>query len=88
MEGELSKEEIVRLLIEKNPYNRVDEICIYANAYLEYMEAVENIEKNGSIVAHPRTGVPLENPYLKIKTNASRVLRSINLKNLDELWTE
>ena len=60
--------------------------ALYADAYVEWKEAIENIEKNGSIVSNPRSGVPMENPYLKVRDKAFERLRT--LKNIDSsgLW--
>lgn len=43
---------------------------IYNDAKATYDEAQANIEKNGAVVAHPRTGAPIENPYIKIRDKA------------------
>jgi len=43
---------------------------LYADAWVEWREAVDNIAANGSIVAHPRSGAPIENPYLKVRDRA------------------
>jgi len=57
----------------------------YADAFLLYLEAEENIRRNGAITAHPRTGAPLENPYLQVRNQASKILASIRLKT-EGLW--
>lgn len=46
-------------------------------AYLEYQAASENIAKNGAIVAHPRTGAPLVNPYVAIRDGALKKLAAM-----------
>jgi hypothetical protein len=37
-------------------------------------------------VAHPRTGTPIENPYLKVRSEAMKDMRKLALKGLDKLW--
>jgi phage terminase small subunit len=39
---------------------------IFRDAEAIYREAVANVRENGAVCAHPRTGTPIENPYLKI----------------------
>lgn len=61
-------------------------LYLYCDAFLEYQEANENIIKNGSVVAHPRTSAPIENPYVKIRNGAMQnLLRIMGLKT-DRLW--
>jgi len=55
-----------------NPRARRVDIDIFADALRTYHEAAANILKHGSIVAHPRTGAPIENPYLKVRDSAAR----------------
>ena len=50
------------------------ELQIYAHALATYCEAAKNIASNGAICSHPRTGAPMENPYLKIQTQKAAVL--------------
>lgn len=57
---------------------------LYADAYLEYIEASDNIAKNGSIVLHPRNGSPMENPYLKIRDRA--FLRLQKMQDVEAGW--
>lgn len=42
--------------------------------YIHYLHAVENIKANGNIVASPRTGQPIENPYCKVEAEKIKVL--------------
>lgn len=49
-----------------NPNSSSIRIAIYADALRTYHEAAENVRRNGAICSHPRTGSPIENPYLKI----------------------
>lgn len=45
----------------------------------------KNISENVNIVLHPRTGVPLENPHIKIRIQAESTLRKYELK-VGDLW--
>jgi hypothetical protein len=59
----------------------------YAGCLVSYLEASENLERNGSIVAHPRTGSPIENPYLKVRSLAMQDMRKCEPpRGIDELW--
>lgn len=82
-------EQIRALITADNPAARVDDVELYARQFLTYLEAAENIEKNGTIVAHPRTGQPMENPYVKVRTAAQSSMQKIKrLRKLNLLWTE
>lgn len=59
---------------------------IYADAFLEYQEASANIQKNGTIVQHPRTSNPIENPYLVLRDRAGRKLEEMKRVDADFLW--
>ena len=47
-------------------------VNIYYDAKKTYEKAQKNIEENGEIVTHPRTGAPMENPFLKVRTQAAK----------------
>jgi hypothetical protein len=66
--------------------NRRDRACQYADLFLEYQEAQRNIATNGTIVLHPRTGVPIENPYLRIRDKALVNLHRMTTVRADWLW--
>ena len=66
--------------------------ALYADAYLEYKEAQTNITNNGSIVADPRTGSPIQNPYLAARDKVFVRLESLHGSglgsNLAVLWDQ
>lgn len=66
--------DIAAELAQDNPHVRAITIRIYADALRTYHEASTNILQRGAVCAHPRTGAPLENPYLKIRTQTGAVL--------------
>lgn len=84
----MNREQIIEQLVQLNPKAKLDRLTIYADSYLDYQEATKNILDHGNIVAHPRTGQPIDNPYIKIKARATAVLRKIggSLKT-DCLWS-
>jgi len=83
----LGRDEVVALLRRDNPNARADDVAMYADCFVDYQEAQQNIEKNGNIVLHPRTGQPIENPYIKVKTNAMNQIRKItSLRRVAALW--
>lgn len=81
----MTRDEIVDALTAKDV--RRDIAVMYADAFLEYAEASENIRKTGSIVAHPRTSNPIENPYLPIRDRARLALQRMGSAKTDFLWT-
>lgn len=81
----LDKPSVLAILNELNPKLPVPTIVMYANLYIDYMTAQANIDKNGSMVMHPKTGEPIENPYLKIRDKAFVHLQKMRIK-ADPLW--
>ena len=80
----MTKAEVIELL-EKNGNTRA--LCVlYADAYLEYAEASENIEANGLIVQHPRTMNPIDNPYMAVRDRALRKLQGMRGVKAEGLW--
>tara|TARA_Y100000310_G_C20466182_1_gene707759 strand:- start:52 stop:276 length:225 start_codon:yes stop_codon:yes gene_type:complete len=45
---------------------------IFYNAKKSYDKAQININEFGEIVSHPRTGAPIENPYIKIREKSAK----------------
>ena len=80
----MTKAEIVAKLVAGGGSR--DRATMYADAFLEYREATENIEKNGVIVQHPRTANPIENPYLVIRDRAIKKLTAVRLPGVPALW--
>lgn len=68
-----------------------DAVRMYADAFRDYRAAQANVDANGSIVAHPRTGAPIENPFLKVREAARRSLLDLRAKarlKVDPLWSD
>src|SRR5690606_28495372 len=85
--GEMTKEQAVALLLQYNPASRAADVAMYAASFISYLEAEDNINRNGAIVAHPRTGSPMENPYLRVRAAAMKEMQANNrLQGLGELW--
>lgn len=83
----MTRDDVVAILRRDNPAARSDDVAMYADCFLDYKEAADNIAKNGNIVMHPRTGSPIENPYIKVKATAMNQLRKITkLKKVSALW--
>ncbi len=83
----MTREEIIAVLVRDNPRGAYAEMTMYADYFFDYQEASENIAKNGSIVAHPRTGSPIENPYVKIKVGCVAQLLKIGAHlKVNVLW--
>jgi phage terminase small subunit len=57
-----------------NPHARLIDVHVFADALRIYHEASENVAANGAICSHPRTGAPIENPYLKIQAQQGIIL--------------
>lgn len=84
----MNRDEVIGILKRDNPHAGSDAVSMYADCFMDYKEAADNIAKNGNIVAHPRTGSPIENPYIKVKSSAMNQLRKITrVKKVEALWS-
>lgn len=77
--------DILSLLTEANPSARKIDLQIYADALRVYVEGSKNVRINGAVCAHPRTGAPLENPYLKIVAQQGAILARMRQIKSDSL---
>ena len=85
----LTTQRIRQLIQDDNPGAKVNDVETYAHQFTTYMESAQNILTNGTIVAHPRTGAPMENPYLKARNTALSAMTKLKrLRKLDRLWLE
>ena len=66
--------------------NRAELAGLYADAYLEYREAVKSLQETGAIVQDPRTGAAMENPYLKVRDRAFNRLQVLKKVRAGDLW--
>lgn len=69
--------DVLNELMADNPDFPAMRLKIFADAMDVYYEASANIKKNGSVCVHPRTGTPIENPYLKIRAEQSKILAKL-----------
>jgi len=83
--GEMSRDEVIKILEDQNRSASREKIIMYADAYIDYMDAQKNIKENGALVAHPKTGAPFDNPYLKIRQQMATAIGKLRLKS-DPLW--
>jgi phage terminase small subunit len=83
---QITRDEVIKILVKNNAKLNMDLLCQYADAYLEYKEASINIEENGLIVKHPRTMNPIENPYMPVRDRALKKLRQFSRVNSTGLW--
>lgn len=67
---------------------RADEATIraYATALRDYLVAEANVAEHGTIVFHPRTGAPIENPYLAIRERCQAAMARARLRHTEEAW--
>ena len=70
--------ECERLLRLDNARTPEIQLKIYAAALLTYIEASANVAANGAICSHPRTGSPIENPYLKVRAQQGAIIGKMN----------
>lgn len=80
-----TREEVLNILLANNATAKKYRLIMYCDLYMDYQHAAKNIRDNGSICAHPKTGAPLENPYLKVRNQVQKELVKIIIKS-DDLW--
>lgn len=73
--------EAVKRIKESNPRAKPGPLRMAADAAITYAEASENVRRLGSIVVHPQTGAPIDNPYLKIRERQAAIL--LKAKTID-----
>lgn len=66
--------DIVAELAKDNPKASTVALRIYADALRTYHEASANVRAQGAVCAHPRTGAPIDNPYLKVQAQQAAIL--------------
>jgi len=79
--GEISRERVIEILLSQNQERHRQDCEIYADAYIDYAVAQRNISENGQIVMHPKTGAPIENPYLKVRALAVGTMSKMRVKS-------
>lgn len=84
---QIKRARLFEILKSSNPGARADDLQMYFDAFVDYVHAAENVMQNGSIVFHPRTGAPMDNPYLKVKAGAAQSMQKITrITQVDPLW--
>lgn len=68
-------------LAEENPNASLLSVRLYADALRIYVEASKNVRENGAICVHPRTGSPIENPYLAVQARQAAALGKMKRLN-------
>ena len=85
----MTSKEAVELLMEANPPEMLADATMYVDCWQTYQEANANIAANGAIVIHPRTGTPIDNPYVSVRAQALKALRSIKtIRGTNAIWGE
>lgn len=81
----MEKIEITRILTALNRDSDPSVIVIYADLFTDYRAAQKNIDENGCIVFHPKTGAPIVNPFLAVRDSTLGRLLKLDLETGD-LW--
>ncbi len=63
-----------------NPRATAVTLRLYADTLRTYLEAAASVREHGAIVSHPRTGSPIENPYLAIMQRQGAALQKMKVK--------
>lgn len=73
-------------LRKDNPLIRTVDLHVFANALRIYLEATQNVRSNGAVCQHPRTGAPIENPYLRIQAQQGAILSKMGRIKSDRVF--
>jgi phage terminase small subunit len=82
----MTTQEVIAAIVAQNPRASLSDVYLYAETFVQWQEASANVRRLGSVVAHPRTDEPIENPYVKIMASTTRTLRSFTRLRTDQLW--
>lgn len=82
----MTKEEQISSLAADNPRAPREVLDVYVTALAEYRAADANIAELGTVVAHPRTGAPIDNPMMRVRDAALRRMRACKLRRTDSVW--
>ncbi len=86
--------QVVDYLRHKNEGASLQAVALYADAFGEYRAAMANIREHGAVVFHPRTGAPIDNPFLRVRDAARKALGEfakpgpMRIREVDDLWSE
>ena len=82
-----TKDEAIEILRAANPRAPLGDVVMYVAAFSEWQVAAANIAEHGTIVAHPRTAAPIENPYIKVRAAAMAAMHKLQtVRRADALW--
>lgn len=84
----MTRDQILATLARDNPRIPLATASMYADAFCQYCEATANIATHGAIVIHPRTGQPMDNPYLRIQASAKRSILKLHIPRTAPLWQQ
>lgn len=76
--AQVTVEDLIKLLRAENPEAGEATLLVYADALRTYVEATTNVNDLGAVVAHPRTGAPIENPFVNVRTQHGKVLERLH----------
>ena len=86
--GQMTRDEALSALTRDNPKVKAADLAMYADAFVEYQAAQKNISEHGSIVFHPRTGAPIDNPFVRVRDRAGALMRRMRVVKADAIWRE
>ena len=70
-------DEAITELAKDNPRAKAGPLRMYAETAMTYAEASESVKRLGAVVVHPKTGAPMENPYLRIRERQVAIMLKI-----------
>lgn len=76
--AQVTVDDLIAMLRAENPEAGEATLLVYADALRTYVEATTNVNDLGAVVAHPRTGAPIENPFVNVRTQHGKVLERLH----------
>lgn len=72
----MTKAQVVEVLLRANSHADRSQVAMYADLFIDYRIAQRNIDANGTVCMHPKTGAPIVNPFLAVRDSTmARLLR-------------
>jgi phage terminase small subunit len=79
--------EALAILRADNPAAPLAELTMYAEAFVLHRAASANIQRNGALKIHERTGAMVVNPHQSVVAEQMRVMLALQrVRKTDRLW--
>jgi phage terminase small subunit len=79
---------LAKAMLEKANPGRADLVHLYLDQFMAYIEANDQLAAAGSVITDPKSGQPVQNPYLIARQAARRAMLEMRqVKGTGGLWS-